>query len=221
MRIDIWFLSTVSEDNVLARFAALLTEAERARAGRYRFEADRRHSIISRGALRTLLSRYTGNEIEIVEESGGKPRLRSGEVDFNVSHSGELIAIAIAKIAIGLDIERVRPLGDDAIRIARDSFSAEEFARLAAARDRDQEFFAVWTAKEAVVKASGDGLSANLQSFTVPALSDDFQPVAGVEQWSVRRITAPWGGYRATLAAPTAERFQVHVAPVCTDGRCC
>lgn len=205
MRIDVWFFSTVAEDEVLARFEASLTEAERARAGRYRFEADRRRSIVSRGALRELLSRYTGNGIEIVEESGARPHLRSREVEFNVSHSGQLIAIAIARSATGLDIERVRPLGDDALRISRDYFSAQEIARLAAAPDRDEEFFAVWTAKEAVVKAAGEGLSANLQSFTVPVLSDDFQPVAGVEQWSVRRITAPSPGYRVTLAAPSAE----------------
>ena len=202
--IDIRFATTEVSDDELERLKSSLSDGEAARALRFRFERDRRRAIVSRGTLRELLARATGRaprEIDIVEGDRGKPALRTGEIEFNVSHSHELVAIALADAAVGIDIERVRPMGAEAMSIARAHFSPAEIDRLAAAPDGDDAFFAIWTAKEAVVKAAGGGLSIDLRSFTVPDPGETFQPVEGIERWLVRRVGAPEAGYRVAVAA--------------------
>lgn len=202
--IDVRFATTVVSEEELERLKASLSPAELARAIRFRFEQDRRRAIVSRGTLRELLAHATGRaarEVDIVEEERGKPALRTGEIEFNVSHSHQLIAIALAGGAVGIDIERIRPMGAEAMGIARAHFSPAEIERLEAAPDGDDAFFAIWTAKEAVVKAAGGGLSIDLRSFTVPDAGDTFEPVEGLERWLVRRVAAPVAGYRVAVAA--------------------
>lgn len=201
--IDVRFATTGVSDEQLERLKSSLSDAELARAMRFRFEPDRRRAIISRGTLRELLAHATGRaprEVDIVEDGRGKPALRTAEIEFNVSHSHELIAIVLAGEAVGVDIERIRPMGGDAMRIARAHFSPAEIERLEAAADGDDAFFAIWTAKEAVVKAAGAGLSASLQSFTVPDAGEAFLPVQGLEPWLVRAVAAPAAGYRVAVA---------------------
>jgi 4'-phosphopantetheinyl transferase len=204
VNVGVFFVSSDVEAAELSEYQSVLTAAERARAMRYRFEDDRRRAIVSRGALRILLPKYVEETIDIIEAPGGKPHLGSGGIEFNVSHSGSIVALAFADAPVGIDLERRRTMEDDAHRIARRHFSQAEITRLAAATSTDEEFFAIWTAKEAVVKAAGIGLVASLESFTVPVASEEFQPVAGLGEWSVRSLTTPRSGYHAALAVPSA-----------------
>ncbi len=163
---------------------------------------------MSRGALRLLLGRYSGTEpdaLTLVTAAHGKPALAHGALEFNVSHSGEHVAIALTVGSpVGVDIERVRPMSDS-IAIARRFFSPEESARVTAAADPDKEFFLVWTAKEAVVKAVGKGLGTGLATFTVPEGMKTFTPISStmsatdLQDWSVRQIESP-AGYCAAVA---------------------
>jgi 4'-phosphopantetheinyl transferase len=173
----VYTLADVSDEE-LARFEALLTPAEHARAMRYKFARDQRRAIVSRARLRELLGRFTA-DVDIVEE--GKPALRNRAVEFNVSHSGHVIAYAFAAdTPVGIDIEEIRPLGDDRDRILPESTS-------------DDDFFTRWTAKEAVLKAAGVGLGGTVD-----------------EQWIVQPIEAP-DGYRAAIAhRPPARTISIH-----------
>jgi 4'-phosphopantetheinyl transferase len=110
--------------------------------------------------------------LSLVEDAHGRPRLdrRHGQVlDFNWSHSGEHALVAIARgIAPGIDIERRRPR-PRALALARRFFDEAEAAALAALPDgaRDEAFLALWTAKEAVLKAHGRGIGYGLQRLRV------------------------------------------------------
>lgn len=101
-----------------------------------------------------------------------KPRLAGDtDLDFSLSHSGEFVLVAVAQgVAIGADIETApfRAFGSAALR-RRMLAPAEEHlgdapddpsARAALAR--------VWTAKEAFVKATGEGLSRDFRTFRAP-----------------------------------------------------
>ena len=202
MTIDVWFLSVDVDDRTLAHFESLLTANELARVSRFRFAADRRRATVSRGALRERLAARLGGDLDIVDGNGEKPRLRSGALEFNVSHSGALIALAIADAAVGIDLEQLRPMGDASGQVASRYFSRDEFSRVRQAANRDEEFFSIWTAKEAVVKAIGTGLNEDLSAFTVPSPATTFAVIPGLEPWAVRSITPPRDGYRAALAAP-------------------
>lgn len=128
---------------------------------RFRFEKDRLRYAVSHAALREILALYAGRapgQLLFQEEANGKPALDPPAVSFNLTHSGDLALVAVAPAGrIGVDIEQLRPVAD-ADAIAERLFTPEE--REAAARGGAAEFFRIWTRKEALVKASGEGLGA-------------------------------------------------------------
>jgi 4'-phosphopantetheinyl transferase len=206
--IDVYFIDVNAADDVIDSLANLLTISERARADRYRFPDDRRRSIVARAATRRLLGRYLASDpatLVIDEEEFGKPVLRGREIEFNASHSGDLVAVAFSKeTAVGVDVERRRQL-TDTIALARRYFSAEELAIVERASDARDAFFAIWTAKEAIVKASGKGIgTGDLRRFTVPFRDPKLRPV--IDGWSVAAIDPNREGYYAAVAARDGER---------------
>jgi 4'-phosphopantetheinyl transferase len=206
--IDVYFVDVIVADDVLDALGNLLTIPERSRADRYRFPDDRRRSIVARAAARRLLSRYLGSDppsLVFDEEEFGKPFLRGREIEFNASHSGDLVALAFAKeTAVGVDVERRREL-TDALALAQRYFSAEELSVVERAADPGDAFFAIWTAKEAIVKASGKGIgTGDLHGFTVPFRDPRLRPV--IDGWSVAAIDPNRDGYYAAVAARDGQR---------------
>ncbi len=205
--VHVWFHDVALEAAALADLSRVLTSAELVRARRYRVEADRRRSIVARAALRLHLSRYCGGDpgaFLIAAAAGAKPEAPRTGVRFNVSHSGDLIGLAFSTVAdVGVDVERIRPVGD-ATGIAARYFSRDEQRVLAAAADAEDTFFQIWTAKEAVVKGTGQGLGSDLSAFTVPLGIDGLTPVeTGVPAytgWCVAAVAVPRPGYRSALA---------------------
>jgi 4'-phosphopantetheinyl transferase len=95
------------------------------------------------------------------------------DLAFSASHSDGLAAVAVTRgRAIGVDVERLRPI-DDNLGIARSFFCTSEYVSLAALpeHERNDAFLALWTRKESVVKATGLGLAMPLDGFDVQAAS--------------------------------------------------
>jgi 4'-phosphopantetheinyl transferase len=178
--VDLHFVSIDVTASVLARLSSVLTSAEADRAARFHLDADRRRSIVGRAALRHLLSRHLNAEprafrFELGES--GKPFLRQSDIRFNVSHSGAVVAIALAADEVGVDVEVRRDIPEMAAIAAR-FFSKEEAERVRAATDPTDQFLHIWTMKEAIVKAAGQGLGLPLDCFTVPCFARAPQPAA-------------------------------------------
>jgi 4'-phosphopantetheinyl transferase len=192
--IEVAFIDVNAPDAVIETLAELLTAEERARADRYRFAEDRRRSIVARAATRRLVARRLHADpraLRIVEGEHGKPLLADGALHFNASHSGDLVAIAIHTEAVGVDVERRREVSD-AIALARRFFSPQELADVVAASDIAAAFFTIWTSKEALVKATGEGIgAADLRAFTIPTFG----------AWRAAAIAPPLDGYHAAVAA--------------------
>lgn len=153
------------------RYGALLSEAEQQRLARFHFADHRRRYQIGHGALRAILGGYLGEDpaaVEFVQGPRGKPYLAGPGPFFNLSHSGKLALIGVARTELGLDVEKVRHL-ESLTGIARKHFSAQEFATLDALQGEARElaFYRGWTRKEAYIKALGEGLSMPLDSFEV------------------------------------------------------
>ena len=90
-------------------------------------------------------------------------------LQFNLAHSGGLALLAVTRSgAVGIDIERIRPL-PDYDRIMRSFFSTAESEAILALPPADQlqAFFTCWTRKEAYLKATGDGITVPLDRFSV------------------------------------------------------
>lgn len=172
--VHAWSVST-SEPHKLETFAEVLSPEEKARADRFHFERDRRAFIVCRGALRRLLSAYTGldaSRIGFRVGPQGKPSLQEphgSDLRFNVSHSGEIALLAFSLFQeIGVDVELKRK-ELDFLSLAELSFSRDERAAIVSCSpgDRADLFYEFWTCKEACIKADGRGLSVPLDQFSV------------------------------------------------------
>jgi 4'-phosphopantetheinyl transferase len=159
----------------LERFGAWLSPEERDRAGRYYFDADRRRFAWTRGVLRALLASYVGGPPDRIHfGAGDKGKLHLAPspagLRFNVSHSHEWALIAVARDReVGVDVEQHRALRQDLFGIATRFFAPVEVDALRALAPAEQEpaFFRVWSRKEAYIKATGEGVSAGLDTFDV------------------------------------------------------
>lgn len=204
-----------------ATLRTYLTPDERARAARFIAERARDHFTIARGRLRQILGPLCGcppAELRFVVAEGGKPRLddESTRLRFNLAHSNELMLCAITRDReVGIDVEHTRTEFEHEA-IARRYFSEHEAQCLAAmppALARDA-FFACWTRKEAVIKATGEGMARPLDSFVVSVdplhgamLSAD--PALGrPDEWSLVPVPLP-PGYHGTVAVRATVAMRV------------
>ncbi len=143
--------------------AALLSDDDHVRAGRFRFDIHRRRFIAGRGTARRLLGAYVGRDPTVLRfeyEPLGRPRLAGGGASFNISHCDDRMMIAIRRHGdVGIDVERLRPVAD-AETIAVTYFRPEEAERirLLAEPERSHLFLRHWTRREAVGKFLGQGL---------------------------------------------------------------
>jgi len=147
----------------------LLDAAERQRAGRFKRPLHQVRFAMGRAGLRAILGHYSGTEpgaIAFAYGPHGKPALAGcGEgLHFNLSHSGDEAVCAISPDRpVGVDIEARRER-DGASDIAARYFDPAEAAYLDTrhGEDRLRDFYQFWTAKEALLKGAGGGLTIPL-----------------------------------------------------------
>lgn len=212
-QVDIWRAHTQMHRPEIAYLRNLLASDELGRADRFRFDRDRDQYTIARGLLRMIIAAYLGiapREAIFQYSPNGKPALEKspapGRLHFNVAHSGEVILLAFAwNRQIGIDVEKIRA-DVEVDDLAERYFSAYERKRLRsfAADHRQTAFFECWARKEALIKATGDGLSVPLQSFDVFSPHDRplqllrTETCASPSWWIDSLSVAP--GYAAALA---------------------
>lgn len=135
-----------------------------------------------RSLIGELLSRYSIHafsgmdvrDVRIHTSEKGKPYLDEHHgIHFNVSHSGDIVACAVSRSDVGIDVEHHRKVN---LRVAERFFSASEYQDLMALAEpeRQEFFFILWTIKESYLKAIGSGLTKNLNSFSVIRTGDQF-----------------------------------------------
>ena len=190
---------------------SLLSEEERARAVGIANPAVRARFEIGRGLRRKMMSDATGLlavEITFSESEEGKPRaLNAAGWDFNVSHSGDYVAVAVGRGQVGVDLEQIRPVREMESIVER-YFHPDEAAewRAVAPGLREEAFFVIWSAREASMKCVGLGLARGISVTRVDPLivtgNATFARV-GAARVEVRRVEAP-RGYVAMVAQAVA-----------------
>jgi len=168
---------------------SILDGIERERASRFRFDVDRYRFQKTRAALRIFLARYLSiqpAEITFREGPHGKPFLRSPKSDlqFNVSHTRGAAVLAFTRsIELGVDIEHGRRKVDIE-GVGRRVFTPTERAGFSDLGKISglRQFFRLWTAKEAYLKAVGSGLSCDPSTIEAELDSGRFKPAAEQER---------------------------------------
>ncbi len=219
---DVWW---ARRQDASDQHAALLDETERRRWAAYRRAEDRQRFLTGCALAKTALAGYTGRRPADVRfdrtcgqcgEPHGKPVLAGGGVEHSVAHSGDLVAVAVARAPVGVDVEqldgRPHPLGDgDPDALARLVLSAAERAVLAEvpAAGRARAFLLAWTRKEAVTKATGDGLRA--------AFSD---VIVAADAGPPRLVSWPYPRSPRSVALLDLDVAAGYVAALAVIGRC-
>ncbi|MDF1654919.1 MAG: 4'-phosphopantetheinyl transferase superfamily protein [Coxiellaceae bacterium] len=154
----------------LPQYLNTLSTAEMGRADRFVNQQLRDSFALAHGWLREQLAGYlhvTPAELQFDSNQYGKPFLVSGELQFNLSHSKQRVALAITKSSdVGIDIQH-HDTKVELAAIAKRFFATEEAAWFERAPDNEKlsVFYKIWSLKEAYMKAVGMGMSLPLSSF--------------------------------------------------------
>ncbi len=169
----VWWARPTGDSRLLAR----LSRTERDRWAAFREKGDGHRYLAAHALLRTLVSGWTGEIAASLELSPhcvrcggsdhGPPRLPPGapvdDIRVSLSHSGRRVAVAASRAAaVGVDVELVSDrFSDDLAALFLAPEERQAWDPIEDADRRRHSLTAYWTRKEAVLKATGDGLAVD------------------------------------------------------------
>jgi 4'-phosphopantetheinyl transferase len=199
--VHVWVTDFDAESGQLSRHLAATTDAERERASRFHRREDADRYLFAHGALRLILADYLARDpfaLRFGAHANGKPFLEDAGIEFNLSHSGDLALIAVTHgRQVGVDVEQLRPMAD-LDSVAARVCTPGELATLAGLGQphREHAFFAMWARKEALAKATGEGIGALVRDAR-------HAPVHAQDRWTLTDVS-DLPGYAACVAAEGA-----------------
>ncbi len=171
-KINVWFSKRDKKNNE-HRYQNLLDHAERKKAAAMVSEQQRIRFIEVRAKLRWVLASYLKIDAKTLvfsQAEYGKPFLPDyPDCHFNISHSGDYLAIAVTNSGeIGIDIEKLKQKSDFYSLVKRCFAEVEQAYWLELPESRKcKEFYRFWTRKEAFVKATGRGIALGLSQCVI------------------------------------------------------
>ncbi|MGW4234037.1 4'-phosphopantetheinyl transferase family protein [Streptomyces sp. NPDC004980] len=221
-----WWLST--GENPDPADLALLDAGERDRLSRIEHPRLAAEFTVSRAGTRRALSDLLDVDPAEIglgrlpcpgcgDQRHGPPAVvrPPGPFRISISHSSGCFLLAVARVPVGVDVERIRAVDTDSM--ARVALTAAEHLHVRKAPpgiERSRAFLRCWTRKEAVLKAIGIGLAADLTGIeTHPDHPDPARVTAGIpgtpDAWAVRDLPLPTG-WTATVALPHSVSIGVN-----------
>jgi len=198
--LHVWQVSTNITPKAFLEYKNVLTGKELNNISFLKFKQAKDSYVVSQGALRKLLSGYLGippNLVKIGRQEKGKPySIDDPNLNFNMSNSGQLVAIAFSYDGeVGIDIEQIRPL-PDLDEMINANFSANEIRFITTKlKEKLNRFFRFWTIKESYLKAIGEGmrLTPDCLEFSIDEDRIKLLSVKGVfepEDWKFKEFSA-------------------------------
>lgn len=125
----------------------------------------------------------------------GKPSAEG--VGFNLSHSGEVALVAVSSdfLPVGCDVQRIENKPDDRIlAIGKRFFSVNEVAKMQELMQEKNEgfkrvFYLIFSAKEAYIKMTGEGLKRAMDSFEIPLDDEIISELSNERKIGIKRET--------------------------------
>lgn len=159
--VHLWACACSQTAACCREYESVLSTEEKERAARFRVEHARIQFMAGRILLRRLLEAYIATpaaELVFLYGTNGKPHLapwQSSSLQFNLSHSGDLVVIALAsKRDVGVDVEYICPL------IEAEAIAERFLSGLGSKVRAPETFYTEWTRREARAKCTGAGLAA-------------------------------------------------------------
>lgn len=170
-----WYKYNIRDlcDAEYTKWYSLMSEDKRYRVDRFRFADDKKRTVAGEMLARQAIAEWCSVDPEsIIFAMGeyGKPYVVDLDVEFNISHSGELVVCVVDDNPVGIDIEQIRRID---LSIAKRIYTEEELRYLFGHTPTEEDFvyitdatvlnrfFELWTAKEAYGKCIGVGICVN------------------------------------------------------------
>lgn len=179
----------------MSGYANVLSSEERERVLRYRRRVDREQSLTAWTLARLILAQHIDSDARdlrferhcrVCGRNGhGKPVLACGEPwEISLSHADDHVLVAVSNVGpVGVDLDAT---SDKLVEIADVICAPTEYA------ETSDLLLRLWVRKEAVLKATGHGLSIPMASFSVDPLSwPANQPMS--DRLTLANIAAPIG----------------------------
>ncbi len=152
-----------------------LDQTEHSRAALMSNKARHEHFIAGRALLRHCLSAAAADTVQpaewqFVNGAHGKPSVKSSlpQLHFSISHADGLIAVAISPVGqLGIDLELVTDARDNSPTVDQLTHREQAWLHQHGEADRWSAFLKLWTAKEAVSKATGLGCGVDFHDIEI------------------------------------------------------
>lgn len=214
-KVDVWRINVNTNLSFLDNFLLIMSFEEVVKARRFYQIKYRNRYIVGRGAIRNILSKYyldqPGAAIKFAEGVHKKPYLINStnkKLFHNVSYSGDWILLAVATSEIGVDTEQINPHFNYR-EIIRQVFNEEEVNYI---NDKlsPEQFFLLWTRKEALLKATGKGLDDDLK--LIPCLngihSVQSDLISSTEDWQISSFQIDDGNIASVATGPLINEIR-------------
>lgn len=181
-----WYIYNIRDLNneEYHKWYALMSEDKQRRVNKFKFEEDKKRAVAGEMLARKSIAELCNVAVESIvfgKSEYGKPFVRDLNVEFNISHSGDMVACVVDDKQVGIDIEKIRPIDLDVIKsicteeekvyILGDYPIKRDFKYITDTKILSR-FFEVWTRKEAYFKCIGGRIS-NFDSLQRVNLSYD------------------------------------------------
>lgn len=160
-------IRNMSEED-FQKYYLLMTTQKQNRVNRLKNEIDRKRTVAGEMLTRKAISELCNiseEKIKFNVDSYGKPFVVNLSVEFNISHSGDMVVCAVDDSPVGIDIEQIRNVD---LNICKHICTEKEMKYIYE-NDKNStiRFFEVWTLKEAYIKKIGKGMQIPLNTFNV------------------------------------------------------
>jgi 4'-phosphopantetheinyl transferase len=194
----------------------VLSPDEQLRAAKFKLEIHRHRFIIARALLRQILARYlplTPERIAFIYSDRGKPSLveNYAYLQFNLSHSENLVLYAFTyQKRVGIDLEYLVK-HNDLDKIAKRFFAEREVELILRVEERERTklFLQLWTAKEAYLKATGEGIAGSLAGVEIGIDRNNYPYFLDRKKssaWQLQQF-CPSENYLATVAVEATNNL--------------
>ena len=141
---------------------ALVDEDRRQKVNRFKHPKGRKLSLGAGFLLHEAMGEIGISDYRLDYRTYEKPYISGhDDVFFNISHSGNMVVLALSDKEVGVDIEADKHFKDSLVNYV---FTAEDISLAKALTEicglsEDQAFTRLWTAKESIMKYSGMGIT--------------------------------------------------------------
>ena len=150
-------------DSEYDKWYSLMSDEKKKTVDKIRNSDDKKRTVAGEMIARKAISKWCDippESIVFETKEHGKPYAKNIKIEFNISHSGNMVVCAIDDKPIGIDIEQIRPID---LKLANRFCTEQELKYLFLDNDNNEiltRFFKLWTAKEAYGKCIGKGIGS-------------------------------------------------------------